>query len=202
MIINFMITFRIMLSLNYRCYLMMFCKLRNATLIFQYSDERIKSGPLIPAVTNRHTLRPSLMKYAKNFLCFFSICLLGGFNKTASQKPLVTSPHDSLKNVVEILPGVQKIEFRKIDSLTELQILSGNVRLRQGKTIFSCDSCVINNRMKTFDAFGHVHINDTDTTHIYSEITCGTSPINVLFILTTGETHRWSRSSYNGRTGV
>ena len=23
--------------------------------------------------------------------------------------------------------------------------------------------------MKTFDAFGHVHINDTDTTHIYSD---------------------------------
>ena len=108
------------------------------------------------------------MKYVKIFLCFFSIYLFGGFNKSASQKPLVTSPHDSLKNV-EILPGVQRLEYRKIDSLTELTILSGNVRLRQGKTIFSCDSCVINNRMKTFEAFGHVHINDTDTTHIYSD---------------------------------
>src|ERR1700704_2851069 len=108
------------------------------------------------------------MKYAKTFFCFLFIYLFCDLNKAASQKPASATPRDSLKNV-EILPGVRKLEFRKIDSLTELQILSGNVRLRQGKTIFTCDSCVINNRMKTFDAFGHVHINDTDTTQISSD---------------------------------
>jgi lipopolysaccharide export system protein LptA len=108
------------------------------------------------------------MKYAQIFLCFLFIFLFSFFNKAASQKPVVATQHDSLK-IVEILPGVRRLEFRKIDSLTELQILSGNVRLKQGKTIFTCDSCVINNRLKTFDAFGHVHIYDTDTTQISSD---------------------------------
>ena len=108
------------------------------------------------------------MKYVQIFLCFLFIFLFCCFNKAAPQKPVVATQHDSLKSV-EILPGVKRLEFRKIDSLTELQILSGNVRLKQGKTIFTCDSCVINNRLKTFDAFGHVHIYDTDTTQISSD---------------------------------
>jgi lipopolysaccharide export system protein LptA len=69
---------------------------------------------------------------------------------------------------VEILPGVRKLEFRKIDDSTQLQILAGNVRLKQGNSYFSCDSCVINNRTRTFEAWGNVHVNDSDTAHIYS----------------------------------
>jgi lipopolysaccharide transport protein LptA len=49
------------------------------------------------------------------------------------------------------------------------QILSGNVRLRQGKTFFSCDSCVINGSNNTFEAFGKVFINDSDTTKVWSD---------------------------------
>lgn len=74
---------------------------------------------------------------------------------------------DSLLNV-EILPGVRKLEFRKLNDSTQLQILAGNVRLRQGTSFFYCDSCVINNRTRTFEAWGNVHINDSDTAHIYS----------------------------------
>lgn len=74
---------------------------------------------------------------------------------------------DSLLTV-EILPGVRKLEFRKVDDSTQLQILAGNVKLKQGTTLFYCDSCVINNYTKTFEAWGKVHINDADTTNIYS----------------------------------
>ncbi len=72
-------------------------------------------------------------------------------------------------NVIEILPGVQNMEFRKLDDSTELQILSGNVRLKQGRTLFYTDSCVVNSRLNIFEAFGKVHINDADTSHIYSD---------------------------------
>ena len=106
------------------------------------------------------------MKHFK-FSCFFWLCLSGASIKLSAQQGGVSSS-DSL-TVVQILPGVKKLEFRKIDSLTELQILTGNVRLKQGRTFFSCDSCVINKRFKTFEAFGRVHINDSDTAHIYSE---------------------------------
>lgn len=71
--------------------------------------------------------------------------------------------------LVEILPGVNKLEFRKIDDSTQLQILAGNVKLKQGNTFFYCDSCVINNRLGIFEAFGKVHINDSDTSHTYAD---------------------------------
>ena len=74
--------------------------------------------------------------------------------------------NDTMK-LVEILPGARKLELRKIDANTEVQILSGNVRLKQGNAIFSCDSCIINNQSKVFEAFGNVHIDD-DTTDVYS----------------------------------
>jgi lipopolysaccharide transport protein LptA len=78
------------------------------------------------------------------------------------------TPKDT-STLVEILPGVRKLEYRKIDSITEIQILAGNVRLKQGNTIFECDSCVINKRLNLFEAFGNVHINDSDTTDVYAD---------------------------------
>ncbi|HVK96473.1 MAG TPA: OstA-like protein, partial [Flavisolibacter sp.] len=71
-------------------------------------------------------------------------------------------------DIVEILPGTRKLEFRKVDDGTEVQILAGNVRLRQGTTLFTADSCVINSGANTFEAFGNVHINDSDTAKIWS----------------------------------
>ena len=78
------------------------------------------------------------------------------------------TPQDTV-TLVEILPGVRKLEYRKIDSVTEVQILAGNVRLKQGNTIFKCDSCVINKSLNLFEAFGNVHINDADTADVYSD---------------------------------
>jgi lipopolysaccharide export system protein LptA len=49
------------------------------------------------------------------------------------------------------------------------QILAGGVRLRQGKTLFYCDSCVINSSAKMFEAFGNVHIIDNDTTNVWAD---------------------------------
>ncbi len=78
------------------------------------------------------------------------------------------TPSDTVRTV-EILPGVRKLEYRKIDSVTEVQILAGNVRLKQGTSIFECDSCVITKRLNLFEAFGNVHINDSDTANVYSD---------------------------------
>jgi lipopolysaccharide export system protein LptA len=59
--------------------------------------------------------------------------------------------------------------FKKIDATTELKILSGKVELKQGTVLFFCDSCVVNSTGHVFEAFGSVHINDHDTTNIYSD---------------------------------
>jgi len=74
------------------------------------------------------------------------------------------SSSDSLKNV-EILNA--RIFRVKKSGENDLQILAGNVQLKQDNTLFNCDSCVINNTTKVFEAFGNVHIID-DTTNIYS----------------------------------
>jgi lipopolysaccharide transport protein LptA len=68
---------------------------------------------------------------------------------------------------VEIL-NAKRLDFKKIDEQTEIQILIGDVRLRQGTSIFTCDSCVINKKQNLFEAFGRVHINDSDTANVYA----------------------------------
>lgn len=70
--------------------------------------------------------------------------------------------------VVEILSGTQRQIYRKLPDGTELQILAGTVRLKQGNSLFYCDSCVINSNANVFEAFGNVHINDDDTANIYA----------------------------------
>lgn len=73
---------------------------------------------------------------------------------------------DSIQ-IVQIL-AARKLMYQKLNDTTELQILAGGVRVKQGTTYFSCDSCVINNSAHLFEAFGHVYINDSDTTKIWS----------------------------------
>ncbi len=68
---------------------------------------------------------------------------------------------------VEIL-NAKRLDFKKLSNETEIQILAGDVRLRQGTSIFTCDSCVINKKQNLFEAFGRVHINDNDTAHVYA----------------------------------
>jgi lipopolysaccharide export system protein LptA len=114
------------------------------------------------------------MRYLKLILCIFFFGIMTGQVvsyaqvTTPSPIPPAAQPSGDSLLTVEILPGVRKLEFRKIDDSTQLQILAGNVKLKQGTTLFYCDSCVINNYTKTFEAWGRVHINDADTTNIYS----------------------------------
>jgi len=58
---------------------------------------------------------------------------------------------------------------KKIDSVTSVQSLFGNVKLQNEKTLFYCDSVAMNQSNNIIEAFGHVHINDSDTTDIYAQ---------------------------------
>ncbi|MFM7645516.1 MAG: OstA-like protein [Sphingomonadales bacterium] len=66
---------------------------------------------------------------------------------------------------VQIL-GADRLTLLKIDDTTNLQILGGSVRLKQGKTLFFCDSCVLNNSNHTFEAWSNVQIKDNDSIHV------------------------------------
>lgn len=113
------------------------------------------------------------MKYLKFFYGLVLMCLLMSPLFGVAQTPVIapkttTSAAEDTLVTVDILPGVRKLEIRKVNDSTQLQILVGNVRLKQGTSLFFCDSCVINNNTNTFEAWGNVHINDSDTTDIYS----------------------------------
>jgi lipopolysaccharide export system protein LptA len=75
------------------------------------------------------------------------------------------APADTVQ-LVEILQA-KKLQLKTI-GVSEVQILSGGVRLKQGTTLFSCDSCIFNPELRLIEAFGRVHINDSDTSHVYS----------------------------------
>src|SRR5438045_2571713 len=111
----------------------------------------------------------------QQFKFIFCLCFAGlmigpvfSFAQVIPPPSTATSPGSDSIVTVEILPGVRKLEFRKVNDSTQLQILAGTVKLKQGTAYFYCDSCVINNRTKTFEAWGAVHINDADTANIYA----------------------------------
>jgi lipopolysaccharide export system protein LptA len=56
----------------------------------------------------------------------------------------------------------------KKDSIS-IQSLFGHVKLQSDKTLFYCDSLAMNHKENFIEAFGNVHINDNDSTDIYSQ---------------------------------
>lgn len=89
-----------------------------------------------------------------------------------AQEPIPsTAPAGDTTQKVEILNYTKRLTFQTLNDTTRLTIISGDVKLRQGTTLFYCDSCVMNNSANTFEAWGkgkQVHINDSDTANIYS----------------------------------
>src|SRR3954467_5845114 len=62
-----------------------------------------------------------------------------------------------------------KLNFKKLNDTTDLQILAGNVIVKQQNNTFYCDSAVLNQGLNTLEAFGHVHINNADSVHTYAD---------------------------------
>jgi len=96
--------------------------------------------------------------------CFF---LLGNTFFATAQDTLTRPPADTVSIVNQI--HSDRLRFQKIDSVTQLQMLAGNVVLQQDNTRFYCDSAVINKHMNILEAFGKVHINDADSIHTYGD---------------------------------
>lgn len=89
------------------------------------------------------------------------------FYHSFSQVSPTPPPTDSVR-LVEIL-RTNRYGYQRIDSATALQILAGQVHLKEKTTHFYADSTVINNNSRIIEAFGNVHINDNDSVHTYSQ---------------------------------
>lgn len=101
---------------------------------------------------------------------FFSVWLLM-LNIVSAQKkappPRPSQTSDTVR-VVQI-KKTNTFYYKTIDSATQLQILSGNVEVWQGGTKFFADSVVYNEKTNYMQAYGNVHINESDSVNIYSQ---------------------------------
>ena len=97
---------------------------------------------------------------------FFAIIFLFAANTCFTQTaPIQTS--DTTK-VIQIIRA-NSFRQKKIDSVTTLVMLAGDAVVKQGNTVLSGDSIVLNQLTGIAEVFGNVHINDGDTVHTYAQ---------------------------------
>lgn len=97
---------------------------------------------------------------------FFLLGMLHGQLKLVAQSNPPTST-DTTKEI-QIIQG-NSLREKNVDSVTSLQTIAGNVILREGLTLFYCDSATINKQTNIMEAFGNIHINQNDSIHTYSQ---------------------------------
>jgi lipopolysaccharide export system protein LptA len=81
---------------------------------------------------------------------------------------IMNRPGADTMKVVNLI-WADRLSYARPNDTTELQMLAGNVQLKQGNTLFKCDSAVLNKRTRYLEAFGNVHIVDNDTVNIRSQ---------------------------------
>lgn len=91
------------------------------------------------------------------------IALLGCYAMATAQ------PVASKAGNLVIVERADITTLQKTADSTNLVILEGNVKLRQGNSVFFCKRCIKNEKTKTFEAWGDVHIKDSDTTDVYAD---------------------------------
>lgn len=101
------------------------------------------------------------------FIIFF-ISLLIGYSFTSSAQDTLRTPATDTSSRVDILHA-DRMGYKKIDSIHEINTIVGKVALRQNKTLFYCDSAVWKKPDNVIEAFGNVHINDADSVNTYSQ---------------------------------
>ena len=84
-----------------------------------------------------------------------------------AQDSLLASDADTFR-VIQIIQG-NSLRQISIDSATRLKTISGNVILKEGLTLFYCDSAIINEETNVLEAFGNIHINQNDSINTYSQ---------------------------------
>ncbi|WP_207510918.1 OstA-like protein [Longitalea luteola] len=98
---------------------------------------------------------------------FWPLIALLSFGKIDAQV-ITTRPGADTMKVVTLI-NADRLSYKRPDSLTDLQMLAGNVQLRQENTLINCDSAVFNKKTRYVEAFGNVHIIDNDTVNIRSQ---------------------------------
>ena len=107
------------------------------------------------------------MKFLTRLIFFITLTLTAPL--VYAQQPLQVAPQAGDTTTFINIIFAERNTFRKLDSVTNINSLAGQVHLIQDKTQFYADSAIINFRTKIAEAFGRVHINDSDTLHTYAK---------------------------------
>ena len=108
------------------------------------------------------------MKFIKLLkILLFSLVILHVQLNSFAQDSILTSNADTIREI-QIIQG-NSLREKSIDSATRLQTISGNVILKEGLTLFYCDSAIINKETNVLEAFGNIHINQNDSINTYSQ---------------------------------
>ncbi len=105
--------------------------------------------------------------FTKVFFYLFLLLFAGSFTATA-QLTLPKQPGTDTLRTIQIIQG-QSLREKTIDSITSLKTIAGNVILKEGLTLFYCDSATINSLTNVLEGYGNVHINQNDSIHTYSQ---------------------------------
>ncbi len=95
----------------------------------------------------------------------YLLCILSFFAAAIASAQVVTD--STAKTVLQII-SAKRYNFQNRDTATFIS-LAGDVTLRKERTLFYCDSAVVNQQQNTVEAFGRVHINDADSVHTYAD---------------------------------
>jgi len=74
----------------------------------------------------------------------------------------------SSSKFVQVIQANKFIRIKQ-DVGGDLNLLVGNVLMKQNNTLFYCDSAIQNVFINQVEAFGNIHINDKDSVHTYSQ---------------------------------
>lgn len=108
------------------------------------------------------------VKQLTTYIVLVILLLLSGNNALQAQVPIAPTPGSDTMRIIQIIQG-KSLRMMEIDSVTSLETIAGNVIMKEGATLFYCDSAVINRRTNTMEAFGSIHINDNDSIHTYAQ---------------------------------
>lgn len=103
----------------------------------------------------------------KKITYFALLFLAAAIHVFAQQKVDTIKPAPGTMKHLQIMHA-DRSAFAKGDS-TQFMSLAGHVEVWQERTKFYADSAVLDQKLNVLEAFGHVHINDADSVHTYSD---------------------------------
>ncbi len=106
------------------------------------------------------------MKNAVRIMAILILSMSGFLSYAQTAIGFKSKKDDSIRNVyIWHSDTLRQLHRDSVD----IQSLFGHVKLQSEKTIFYTDSLAMNHKDNFIEAFGHVHINDNDSTDIYSD---------------------------------